>query len=117
MTTAAQPSRAPTPIDTIADAYVATIARLNPLAATEMGVDGFDHLMTDFSPAGWQAQLDAARLQAAKIVHANRARIERLAAVLVEEPILAGEALEAAIRRSGWPEQDQPTGEEQRSVA
>src|SRR5665648_193442 len=67
MTTAAQPSRTPTPIDAIADAYVTTIARLNPLAATEMGVHGFDHLMTDFSPAGWQAQFDAARAVLAEL--------------------------------------------------
>ncbi|MBX9245964.1 DUF885 domain-containing protein [Actinotalea ferrariae] len=53
--------REPTPIDAIADAYVDTIARLNPLAATAMGLTGYDHLMTDFSPAGWQAQADAAR--------------------------------------------------------
>jgi len=67
MTTAAQPSRTPTPIDAVADAYVTTIARVNPLAATEMGVDGFDHLMTDFSPAGWQAQLDAGRAVLAEL--------------------------------------------------
>lgn len=53
--------REPTPIDAIADAYVRTIARLNPIAATAMGLAGYDHLMTDFSPAGWQAQADAAR--------------------------------------------------------
>ncbi|WP_199422287.1 DUF885 domain-containing protein [Actinotalea solisilvae] len=53
--------REPTPVDAVADAYVETIARLNPLAATAMGLSGYDHLMTDFSPAGWQAQADAAR--------------------------------------------------------
>ena len=59
--TTASPVRRPTPVDAIADAYVTTLARLNPLLATEMGVDGYDHLMTDLSPAGWQAQADAAR--------------------------------------------------------
>lgn len=61
-TTAGSPThREPTPVDAVADAYVTTIARLNPLAATAMGLQGYDHLMTDFSPAGWQAQADAAR--------------------------------------------------------
>ncbi|KGM08565.1 DUF885 domain-containing protein [Cellulomonas bogoriensis] len=53
--------RRPTPIDAIADAYVRRTAELDPLSATAMGIDGFDHLMTDYSPAGWQAQADAAR--------------------------------------------------------
>ncbi|WP_182113358.1 MULTISPECIES: DUF885 domain-containing protein [unclassified Actinotalea] len=60
-TTGAPAHREPTPIDAIADAYVETTARLNPLAATAMGLAGYDHLMTDFSPAGWRAQADAAR--------------------------------------------------------
>lgn len=56
-----RPTRQQTPVDAIADAYVTTVAGLNPLAATAMGLAGYDHLMTDFSPAGWQAQADAAR--------------------------------------------------------
>jgi uncharacterized protein (DUF885 family) len=62
-----EPLRAPSAVDTIADAYVSTIASLNPLAATEMGIDGYDHLMTDLSPAGWQAQADAARAVIAQL--------------------------------------------------
>ncbi|WP_225753874.1 DUF885 domain-containing protein [Actinotalea sp. Marseille-Q4924] len=67
MTTDAQPARTPTAIDAIADRYVETIARLNPLAATAMGLSGYDHLMTDFSPAGHQAQADAARAVLAEL--------------------------------------------------
>jgi uncharacterized protein (DUF885 family) len=67
MTTDAQPSRTPTAIDAIADRYVRTIARLNPLAATAMGLSGYDHLMTDFSPAGHRAQADAARAVLAEL--------------------------------------------------
>ena len=55
------PYRVPTAIDAIADAYVQTFARLNPFAATAMGLSGYDHLVTDLSPAGWAAQADAAR--------------------------------------------------------
>ena len=67
MTTDAQPTRTPTAIDAIADRYVRTIARLNPLAATAMGLSGYDHLMTDLSPAGHQAQADAARAVLAEL--------------------------------------------------
>lgn len=54
-------SRTRTPVDVVADEYVTTLARLNPLLATAMGVEGYDHLMTDFSPSGWEAQAAAAR--------------------------------------------------------
>ena len=67
MTSASLPTRTPTAIDAVADAYVQTFARLNPLAATAMGLDGYDHLMTDFSPAGWDAQADAARAVLAEL--------------------------------------------------
>ena len=49
------------PIDAIADAYVATSAALDPLAATAMGIAGHDHEMTDLSPAGHAARAEAAR--------------------------------------------------------
>ena len=54
-------TRRSTPLDTIADAYVATIARLDPLQATAMGIPGHDHEMTDLSPEGFAARFDAAR--------------------------------------------------------
>jgi uncharacterized protein (DUF885 family) len=56
-----RPTRQQTAVDAIADAYVLTTASLNPLAATAMGLAGYDHLMTDLSPAGWEAQAEAAR--------------------------------------------------------
>ncbi|HEY8720605.1 DUF885 domain-containing protein [Pengzhenrongella sp.] len=55
------PARAPSPIDEIAERYVDRIAVLDPLAATAMGIDGHDHEMTDFSPAGLAGLADAAR--------------------------------------------------------
>jgi len=57
----AAPSRAPTAVDAVAEQYLQTYCRLNPLAATAMGVTGYDHLMTDLSPAGLDAMADAAR--------------------------------------------------------
>ncbi len=55
------PTRVPTAVDAVADQYLTTLCRLNPLAATAMGVPGYDHLMTDLSPAGWDAMASAAR--------------------------------------------------------
>jgi len=53
--------REPTPVDTVADQYVATFAALDPLTATSIGVAGHDHEMTDLSPAGHEARVSAAR--------------------------------------------------------
>ncbi|NTW42585.1 MAG: DUF885 domain-containing protein, partial [Cellulomonadaceae bacterium] len=67
MTSALLPTRTPSAIDAIADAYVLTSARLNPLMATAIGLDGYDHLMSDYSPAGVAAQADAARAVLAEL--------------------------------------------------
>ncbi|WP_127129861.1 DUF885 domain-containing protein [Georgenia sp. SYP-B2076] len=48
--------RTPTPTDAVADAYVARSVELDPLAATELGLPGFDHLLPDLSPAGIEAR-------------------------------------------------------------
>jgi uncharacterized protein (DUF885 family) len=54
--TAAQPApRTPTAIDAVADAYVIRSAELDPLTATSIGLSGYDHLMSDLSPAGHEA--------------------------------------------------------------
>lgn len=55
------PERAATPIDAVADAYVTTLATLNPFEATELGIPGHDHEVTDLSPAGHEARAEAAR--------------------------------------------------------
>ncbi|MFF1529768.1 DUF885 domain-containing protein [Cellulomonas sp. NPDC058312] len=55
------PERPATPIDAIADSYVATLATLDPMDATVLGIPGHDHEMTDFSPVGHDARADAAR--------------------------------------------------------
>ncbi len=53
--------RPSTPIDAIADAWVLTLARLDPTAATGMGIAGYDHLWPDYSPDGHQEVAEAAR--------------------------------------------------------
>ncbi|MEN0130509.1 MAG: DUF885 domain-containing protein, partial [Brevundimonas sp.] len=53
--------RATTAIDQVAEDHIEIYATLDPLAATEMGIAGHDHEMTDLSPAGLEARADAAR--------------------------------------------------------
>ena len=66
-TSSTGPVRTPSAVDAVAEEYVMTLARLNPLGATAMGLPGYDHLMTDFSPAGHAAQEAAARTALEKL--------------------------------------------------
>ncbi len=56
----------------IADGYVETLAQMDPITATYLGVPGFDHLMTDYSPESADAMAQAER--------------EVLGGILAEEP-------------------------------
>ncbi|GAA1712076.1 DUF885 domain-containing protein [Isoptericola hypogeus] len=51
--------RTPTAIDAVADAYVLRAADLDPMTATAIGVPGYDHRMTDLSPAGHEERAAA----------------------------------------------------------
>jgi uncharacterized protein (DUF885 family) len=51
-------TREPSAIDAIAEAYTTKLASLDPLAATGFGIKGYDHLMTDLSPAGHAERAD-----------------------------------------------------------
>lgn len=53
--------RPASPVDAVADSYVATVARLSPLDATYLGVPGHDREMTDFSPDALAERAAAAR--------------------------------------------------------
>ena len=59
--------RPSTPIDAIADAWVLTLARLDPIAATGMGISGYDHLWPDGSPAGHEETAEAVRAVLAEL--------------------------------------------------
>ena len=50
-----------TPVYGIASDYVDGLARLHPIAATSIGVPGFDDRMTDFSPAGEEQRVAHSR--------------------------------------------------------
>ena len=68
--------RAPTAIDVIAEAHTADLAAIDPLLATEAGIAGYDHLMTDLSPDGLEAAADL-----------NRTTLARLAEVVPDDAI------------------------------
>lgn len=57
----AETPRTPTPTDVLADEYVATLARQSPMLATEIGLPGAQDQLDDFSPAGVDARVAAAR--------------------------------------------------------
>ena len=59
--------REPTPIDRLADDYTMSLAELDPLAATYLGISGFDDKMSDFSPAGHEAKAALAQDTLAKL--------------------------------------------------
>ncbi|MEE4022932.1 DUF885 domain-containing protein [Gordonia sp. PKS22-38] len=58
---AASSPRTPSVVDRIAERYLADQAALDPLFATEVGLPGHDHLLTDFSPAACAARTAEAR--------------------------------------------------------
>ena len=55
-----------TPVYQLSDSYIEESAALDPATATYLGIAGYDHLMTDFSPAGHaaRAELDRSTLAA-----------------------------------------------------
>lgn len=89
-----------TGLDELADRYVEAAAALDPLAATSMGVAGYDGKMTDWSPDGFAARaelnrrtlvdLDTVIIDAPHQETAREAMIERLS--LSVERYDAGEA-------------------------
>lgn len=61
MTRPAGAPRARTAVDERAEAHLADCARLDPLFATEVGLAGYDHLLTDFSPTACADRVSSAR--------------------------------------------------------
>lgn len=54
-------SGAPDPVHAISDRFVADYAALDPVAATGMGVEGYDEQLTDYSAEAHAARADLAR--------------------------------------------------------
>ena len=75
----------------IADQYVESFAALDPIAATSVGVTGYDHLLTDYSPAGAEARADLARTTLAALAAAPPTDDhDRIAAAVMRERLHTG---------------------------
>lgn len=94
-------TRTPSAVDKLADDFLARYVVLDPIAATEIGIKGHDHEMTDFSPAGHAARVELTR-EALRAVEAatpaddtDRVTLDTLAFSLGTELALddAGETL------------------------
>ncbi|MFC0675053.1 DUF885 domain-containing protein [Brachybacterium hainanense] len=59
--------RTPSALDALADAYVDDVARLDPFAATSLGISGYDAQVTDYSPAANAERTQLARTLLARI--------------------------------------------------
>ncbi|OMC02667.1 hypothetical protein A5733_25540 [Mycobacterium sp. NS-7484] len=60
-------ARPATAVDEVAERYLDTYARLDPCAATELGITGHDDDVTDYSPQGVAARAEAARATLAEL--------------------------------------------------
>ena len=71
------------PVFAFADRFVDEQSALDPNLATSRGVAGFDHLLTDLSPAGYEARAAHLRVRQRHVDYAHGER------PLVEAPALA----------------------------
>ena len=85
------------PVYSLSDDYINTVAQLDPAAATYMGITGHDHEMTDFSPAGHDARANNDRQTLAKLNALDTsANSDRLAAGVLRESLeISGEEFDA----------------------
>jgi len=86
-----------TPIYSLSDRFIDEMAALDPLAATYLGVAGYDDKMTDFSPAGHDARAEhAARTLAALDALTPSDDADRLAAGVLRNDLELAVAEHAA---------------------
>ena len=79
------------PVYSLSDDYINTVAKLDPAAATYMGIAGHDHEMTDFSPAGHEARAQLDRDTLAELNGLDTsADNDRLAAGVLRESLELG---------------------------
>jgi uncharacterized protein (DUF885 family) len=76
------------PVYELSDKYIEESAALDPATATYLGIAGYDHLMTDFSPAGHDARASLDRQTLAKLNEIDAsADDDRLAAGVLRESL------------------------------
>ena len=85
-----------TSVREIADRYVGQSASLDPIGATAAGITGFDHLMTDLSPAGFAARAELDRATVTELERVQAAGTEQAARdAMLERLRIAGERYDA----------------------
>ena len=96
MTDATTPN---SPIDQVADRFLEAYVELSPTAATYMGIEGHDHELPDYSPAGFDALVDLHRrfLAEAQAVEPGSPREEVAKDAFLERLGLALETYEAGV--------------------
>lgn len=86
-------------IDRVAERHLDERVELDPLAATYLGIEGYDDRMPDYSPAGFEAQADLARrtIAAAEDTETGSEREEVAKDALLERQRLELEGAEAGL--------------------
>lgn len=91
--------RMPTAIDQIAEDYMTQLAPLDPFGATAIGIRGYDHLVTDYSPAGLDARIDLARKTLTALKSATPTDdIDKVTIAAMQERL----GLDVELHESGW---------------
>jgi uncharacterized protein (DUF885 family) len=76
------------PVYQLSDAYIEESAALDPATATYLGIAGYDHLMTDFSPSGHDARAALDRQTLSKLNELDASSDDdRLAAGVLRESL------------------------------
>jgi len=86
------------PIDEIAERHVSEFARLNPVGATAVGIVGYDDLMSDLSPDGFDAR---AELDAATIAALGQVSVDDYAGQVARQAMLERLTVASELYRSG----------------
>lgn len=91
--------RMPTAVDQIAEDYMTQLAPLDPFGATAIGINGYDHLVTDYSPAGLDARADLARKTLTALASATPTDdIDKVTIAAMAERL----GLDVELHESGW---------------
>ena len=87
----------------IADGFVETLAELDPIVATYLGVPSYDHLMPDYSPDATRRSFDAERdvLRRIQAERAETVRERRCSETVQEEMSWSIDQYEAGLHYSG----------------
>ena len=87
----------------IADGFVDTLAELNPIVATHIGVPGYDHLMPNFSPEASDRNNEAERdaLRRIQAEHSESLRERRCQETVQEEMTWSIDQYQAGLHYSG----------------